>query len=59
MHTGAALWGIQIKTVISYCSHQTLLSKSLGTTLGAKVCMDFRVHLIAVPSLLIIPSAMV
>lgn len=37
MHTVAALWGIQINTVISYCSNQTLLCKSLGTTLGAEV----------------------
>lgn len=37
MHTVAALRGIQIKTAISYCSNQTLLCKSLGTTLGAEV----------------------
>ena len=36
MHPVAALWGTQIKTVISYCSNQTLLCESLGTALGTQ-----------------------
>lgn len=37
IHIVAALWETQIKTVIGYCSNQTLLCESLGTALGTQV----------------------
>lgn len=59
MPTVAALWEMQIKTVISYCSNQTLLCESLGTALGTQVYgLQDAFHSCALNSLHVFPHGL-